>query len=149
MIPSTLEEAHLALMGGEQTIDVSNGNGDATTSEPQIDENTGLTTWSTTTIRKTSQHYEQTQERKRKRLHEKELAERKERKEREIQARRMEEAKYENAHDSALGAYDVWSGIASASPNDATGGGSKGGGGGTSNYKGVDITKDHKVEVAD
>lgn len=149
LIPSTLEEAHLALMGGEQTIDVSNGNGDATTSEPQIDENTGLTTWSTTTIRKTSQHYEQTQERKRKRLHEKELAERKERKEKEIQARRMEEAKYENAHDSALGAYDVWSGITSASPNDATGGGSKGGGGGTSNYKGVDITKDHKVEVAD
>jgi hypothetical protein len=45
----------------------------------------------------------------------------------------MEEAKYENAHDSALGAYDVWNTTS----------------GGKSTYKGVDITKEDGVEVMD
>ncbi|KAL3796714.1 hypothetical protein HJC23_010014 [Cyclotella cryptica] len=135
-IPSTLEEARLALMGGEQTVmDAVNNTNDA----PQIDENTGLSTWSTTTIRKIStQYYEQNQEKKRKEREEKETKERNEQKEREIRARRMEEAKYENAHDSALGAYDVWN------RTDAGGSGS-----GAGSYKGVDITKDAKVEVAE
>lgn len=134
-IPSTMEEAHLALMGGEQTIHVSNDkNSDNST---DIDENTGLSGWSTTTIRKVSSHYEQNQEKKRKRLHEKELAEHKEKREKEIQARKMEEAKYANAHDSALGAYDVWSSSTSAVE------------GKTRAYKGVDITKEMKVEITD
>ena len=132
-IPSTMEEAHLALMGGEQIIHVSKD----TDASCDIDENTGLSGWTTTTIRKVSSHYERSQEKKRKHDHEKELAEYKEKKEREIQARKMEEAKYANAHDSALGAYDVWSSTTSAVE------------GKTRAYKGIDITKDTTVEVAD
>ena len=137
LIPSTLEEAHLALLGGEQTIQVDGNNTTDGNAKQEIDENTGLSTWSTTTIRKVSSHYEQNQERKRKRQHEKELAEYKEKKEKEIKARKMEEAKYANAHDSALGAYDVWSSATSAVE------------GKTAAYKGVDIHKEAKVEVAD
>jgi hypothetical protein len=58
-------------------------------------------------------------------------------KSKEIQARKMEEAKYANAHDSALGAYDIWSSLTSAAE------------GKTRAYKGVDITKETKVEIAD
>ena len=137
LIPSTLEEAHLALLGGEQTIQVLPEGINADCSKQGIDENTGLSTWSTTAIRKVSSHYEQNQERKRKREHEKELAEYKEKKEKEIKARMMEEAKYANAHDSALGAYDVWASATSAVE------------GTTAAYKGVDINKETKVEVAD
>ena len=57
-------------------------------------------------------------------------------KSKEIQARKMEEAKYANAHDSALGVYDVWS-----SPTSAAEGKIRA-------YKGVDITKETKVEIA-
>jgi len=130
LIPSTMEEAHLALMGGEQTIQVNN-DGDK---EEAIDEATGLSGWSTTTIRKVSSHYEQNQEKKRQRQHEKEVAEYKEKKEKEIQARKMEEAKYANAHDSALGAYNVFDTAASGKGRA---------------YKGVDINKETKMEVAD
>ena len=136
LVPSTLEEAYLALLGGEQTIQVDGNNADGIAKQ-EIDENTGLSTWSTTAIRKVSSHYEQNQERKRKREQEKELAEYKEKKEKEIKARMMEEAKYANAHDSALGAYDVWSSATSAVE------------GKTAAYKGVDIHKETKVEVAD
>ena len=134
-IPSTIEEAHLALMGGEETIHVSNNHG--TEAAPSIDSNTGLSGWSTTVIRKVSSHYEQNQEKKRKRQHEKELNEYKEKKEKEIQARKMEEAKHANAHDSALGAYDVWTSSTSAVE------------GRPRAYKGVDITNEAKVEAAD
>jgi len=137
LIPSTLEEAHLALLGGEQTIQLDDNNTGGT-AKHEVDENTGLSTWSTTAIRKVSSHYEQNQERKRKREHEKELAEYKEKKEKEIQARKMEEAKYANAHDSALGAYDVWSSSATSAVE-----------GRSAAYKGVDIHKETKVEVAD
>ncbi len=54
----------------------------------------------------------------------------------EIQARKMEEAKYANAHDSALGAYNIWSLLTSATE------------GKTRAYKGVDIMKETKVEIA-
>lgn len=129
-LPSTLEEARLALTGGEQTVMVDTTNND----EPaEIDENTGFSTWSTTTIKKISTHYyEANQEKKRKQREEKESKERNEKKEHEIRGRQMEEAKYENAHDSALGAYDVWN------TSDKQG-----------SYKGVDITKDGKVEVSE
>ena len=130
LIPSTMEEAHLSLMGGEQTVQVNN-DGDK---EQAIDDNTGLSGWSTTTIRKVSSHYEQNQEKKRQRQHEKEVAEYKEKKEKEIQARKMEEAKYANAHDSALGAYNVFDTAASGSGRA---------------YKGVDINKETKMEVTD
>lgn len=136
-IPSTMEEAHLALMGGEQTIQVGNDN---VTAAANVDENTGLSGWSTTTIRKVSSQYEQNQEKKRQRQHEKEVAEYKEKKEKEIQARKMEEAKYANGHDSALGAYDVWS-----SANSAAGSA----GAAKRSYKGVDINKETTMEVAD
>ncbi len=49
----------------------------------------------------------------------------------------MEEAKYANVHDSALGAYYVWSLPTLAAE------------GKTRAYKGVDITKETKVEIAD
>ncbi|KAL3780699.1 hypothetical protein HJC23_003524 [Cyclotella cryptica] len=118
--PSFLEEARLALMGGEQTImDAVNNNNNA----PKIDENTVLQTESR----------EETEKRQ-----EKETKERNKQKEREIHARRMEETKYKNAHDSALGAYDVWN------RTDPSGSWSEAG-----SYKGVDIVKDAKVEVAD
>ena len=133
-----MEEAHLALMGGEQTIHVSNNGKESDNTAASIDDNTGLSGWSTTTIRKVSSHYEQNQQKKRKRQHEKELAEYKEKKEKEIQARKMEEAKYANAHDSALGAYDVWSSSTSAVEGKSR-----------AAYKGVDITKETRVEVAD
>ncbi len=58
-------------------------------------------------------------------------------KSKEIQARKMEEAKYANAHDSALDAYDVWSLPTSAAE------------GKTRAHKGADITKETKVEIAD
>ena len=136
-IPETLEEAHLALLGGEQTIKLcANNSGSAA----EIDENTGLPVWNTVSIRKVSTHYEEVQERKRKRQREKDLAEQQQNKEKEIQARKMEEAKYANAHDSALGAYNVWSSSAAADGGDA---------GASGSYKGVDITKEVKVEVAD
>lgn len=142
-IPSSIEEAHLALMGGEQTIDLSNNNNtNNETTVADIDENTGLSGWSTTSIRKVSSHYEINQEKKRKREHEKELATYKEKKEREIQARKMEEAKHANAHDSALGAYDVWSSSNSAVV-------AEGEGNATRSYKGVDITKEVQLDVAD
>jgi len=140
LLPGTLEEAHLALLGGEQIIQVKkegdmNGNNNNSTS---VDENTGLSSWSTTTIRKVSSQYEQNQEKKRKRQHEREVAEYKEKKEKELQARKMEEAKYANAHDSALGAYD----IAASSMGGSEGKASRA-------YKGVDINKEMKVEVSD
>jgi len=129
-LPSTVEEARLALTGGEQTIMVAN-NDDVT---PEIDDNTGFSSWSTTTVTKISTHYyEANQEKKLKLRQEKETKERNEKIEHEIRGRRMEEAKYENSHDSALGAYDVWNTS------------QKGGG----NYKGIDITKDGKVEVSE
>jgi hypothetical protein len=55
----------------------------------------------------------------------------------EIQARKMEEAKYTNVHNLALGAYNVWSLPTLAAE------------GKTRVYKGVDITKETKVEIAD
>ena len=71
LIPGTLQEAHLALLGGEQIIQVkeegddkkndSNNNNNTTTASQVVDENTGLSSWSTTTIRKVSSQYERNQ----------------------------------------------------------------------------------------
>jgi len=138
----------LALLGGEQIIQVKeedddkkndSNNNNITTTSQVVDENTGLSSWSTTTIRKVSSQYERNQEKKRKRQHEKEIAEYKEKKEKELLARKMEEAKYANAHDSALGAYDI---VAASSMGGESGRASRA-------YKGVDINKEMKVEVSD
>ena len=126
-LPSTLEEAHLSLLGGKQVIKLTNNNAEDTTTT--IDENTGLSSWTTTEITKVSVQYEKNQEKKRKRQHEQELSDYQAKKEYELQARKMEEAKYDNAHDSALGAYDVWSNAEDIAVENKI-----------RTYKGVDIT---------
>eukprot|EP00562_Extubocellulus_spinifer_P017159 CAMPEP_0178607068 /NCGR_PEP_ID=MMETSP0697-20121206/37418_1 /TAXON_ID=265572 /ORGANISM="Extubocellulus spinifer, Strain CCMP396" /LENGTH=517 /DNA_ID=CAMNT_0020245557 /DNA_START=132 /DNA_END=1685 /DNA_ORIENTATION=- len=129
MIPSTIEEARLDLMGGEEIIndaDVSSGAAAA----PAIDENTGLATWGTVQVRKVSANRQIKEERARVRAKRREEAERARQQERQEQERKMEEAKVANADDSALGSYDVWSG-------------------GKAGYKGVDIARSDKVDVAD
>ena len=125
LIPSTIEEARLALMGGEEVIEVDHG------VNAKIDENTGLSSWGTVSIRKVTVSQEVKDKRARARAKRREELEKEKMKEREVEARRMEEAKHSNADDSALGAYDVW----------ATSG--KGG------YKGVQIHSETKVEVTD
>lgn len=122
-IPETLEEARLMAMGGEE-IKLE----PPITSE--VDEATGLTGWSTVTIKRTTVRQEVKEERERLRENRKQAIADKEVKEKEAEARKMEEAKVANADDSALGAYDVWG---------------KGG------YKGVDIsnTGDSNLTVAD
>ena len=99
-IPNTLEEAWLMVLGEEVTeIEES----------MEIDDNTGLSSWGTVQIRKTTAHSEQKEERDRARAKRREEVERAEQDRKEAEARRMEEAKVENADDSVLGAYDVWS----------------------------------------
>ena len=130
MIPGTIEEARLDLMGGEEIIETHSNEGTAGATAPTINENTGLATWSTTTVRKVSANREAKDERARIRAKRKEEAERARQQERDLNERKMEEAKVANADDSALGSYDVWRG-------------------GKAGYKGVDIMKNDKVEVAD
>lgn len=101
-IPDTLEEARLLAMGGEE-IDTTE------TQEQDVDENTGLTSWSTVAIKRTTVRYELKEERARMRQRRQESAEEAEKQKKETEARKMEEAKVANADDSALGAYDVWS----------------------------------------
>ena len=125
LIPATIEEARLSLMGGEEVTTMSTG-------VAQIDENTGLTSWGTVSVRKVTVSQEVKEERARIRAKRREQLEKEKTKEKEIEARKMEEAKHTNADDSALGAYDVWST-------------SSGKGG----YKGVQIHTDAKVEVSD
>lgn len=133
MIPGTIEEARLDLMGGEEIIETHADDGTAGgagAAAPTIDENTGLATWSTTTVRKVSANREAKEERARIRAKRREEAERARQQERDLNERKMEEAKVANADDSALGSYDVWTG-------------------GKAGYKGVDIMKNDKVEVSD
>ena len=113
-IPDTLEEARLLAMGGE-LIEVS----DNKAQQSQMDESTGLSGWSTVTIKRTTVRQELKEERDRLREKRKQANLERESKKKEAEARRMEEAKVANADDSALGAYDVW---------------------GTGGYKGVDIS---------
>lgn len=133
MIPGTIEEARLDLMGGEEIIETHTDDGTARgagAAAPTIDENTGLATWSTTTVRKVSANREAKEERARIRAKRREEAERARQQERDLNERKMEEAKVANADDSALGSYDVWTA-------------------GKAGYKGVDIMKNDKVDVSD
>jgi WW domain-binding protein 4 len=74
-----------------------------------VDETTGLTSWSTVKIKRTTVRQELKEERARSRQKRKEAAQEADKQQREADARKMEEAKVSNADDSALGAYDVWS----------------------------------------
>jgi WW domain-binding protein 4 len=121
-IPGSLEEARLLAMGGEE-IKVQ-----PKQDEKKVDEATGLSGWSTVTIKRTTVKHELKEERARLREQRKEAVLEKEAQIKETEARRMEEAKVSGADDSALGAYDVW---------------------GTGGYKGVDIQKEAELKVED
>ena len=123
--PTTIEEARLALMGGEEVTALNN----PLTAE--IDENTGLSSWTVSSVRKTTVNCELKQERSRSRAKKREEEEKEANKVKEAEGRRMEDARYENADDSALGAYDVWSTS------------------GKSGYKGVQINANAKLEVSE
>ena len=126
LIPSTIEEARLSLMGGEEVITIENG------MEAEIDENTGLTGWGTVSVRKVTVSQEVKEERARARAKRREQLEKEKSKERDLEARKLEELKHSNVEDSALGAYDIWSTTS-----------------GTAGYKGVQIHSDAKVDVSD
>lgn len=103
-LPTTVADAHLLVTGGE-TVQVAPT---ATKTPVKVDEATGLSSWSTVSITRTS-HMQQSRmerereasERKRSRQVSKELQQ-------QAQARQLEVTKHLNADDSALGAYDVW-----------------------------------------
>eukprot|EP00554_Chaetoceros_debilis_P010928 CAMPEP_0194108100 /NCGR_PEP_ID=MMETSP0150-20130528/7860_1 /TAXON_ID=122233 /ORGANISM="Chaetoceros debilis, Strain MM31A-1" /LENGTH=571 /DNA_ID=CAMNT_0038796711 /DNA_START=26 /DNA_END=1741 /DNA_ORIENTATION=+ len=116
MIPSTVEEARVALLGieeGSGDIGIedatSNGNTSMPISAPVMDEDTGLSSWTTTSVRKVTVSQQVKEERARARAKRKEQFEKQEQEKKDAQGRKMEEERYVNAHDSALGAYDVWS----------------------------------------
>lgn len=130
-IPDSLEEARLLAMGGEEIHVTSNKNGDDTTTNNQqqdIDEATGLSGWSTVTIKKTTHRQQHREERERFVERKNQAAQQREAEQKRVEARRLEEAKASNADDSALGAYDVW---------------------GKMDYKGVDISKEIHCSVED
>jgi WW domain-binding protein 4 len=120
-IPDTLEEARLLAMGGEEIAATQK-------QEQDVDENTGLSSWSTVTIKRTTVRQELKEERTRMREKRREAAEEGDKQKKETEARKMEEAKVANADDSALGAYDVWSRTKDG-------------------YKGVDIHGEAAVDV--
>ncbi len=109
LIPSTIEEARLSLLGGEETI-LQNGSGvNGSVATPEIDDNTGLSSWGTVSIKKVTVSQEVKEERARARAKRREQFNKEQMKEKEAQARKMEEERHSNTHDSALGAFDVWS----------------------------------------
>lgn len=121
-IPDSLEEARIAATGGEvvKTEQV----------KLEIDESTGLSTWGTVEVRKTTVRQEVKEERERAREKRRKEAARTEEERLRAEGRRMEEARVENAEDSALGAYDVWNA-------------------GKAGYKGVNINAVEKMSAAD
>jgi len=130
-IPDTLEEARLLAMGGEeiQVTNDSNSGETTNTKQEEVNEATGLSGWSTVSIKKTSHRQQHREERKRFDESKRETAKKREEEQRRIAERRLEESRVSNADDSALGAYDVW---------------------GKMDYKGVDISKEvhYSVEVS-
>jgi len=130
-IPDDLEEARLLAMGGEE-IDVSgNERASATATndkQDNINEATGLSAWSTVTIKKTTHRQQHREEKQRIAELKTQAAQKREAEKRRVVERRLEEARASNADDSALGAYDVW---------------------GKMDYKGVDISKEIHCSVED
>lgn len=106
-IPCTLEEARLLAMGGEEIVLKMPKKEKVV--DPEIEEATGLSGWSTVKIKRTTVRSEMKEEREAARLKRKAAMQKAEKDAKEAEARRMEEAKVSNANDSALGAYDVWS----------------------------------------
>ena len=121
MIPDTIEGCRLLILGGEE-IQVAND-----TNKDEAMEATGLSQWSTVSIKKTSVIQQSREEKEKVREQRRQLRVERETEQKRAEARRMEEAKVSNADDSALGAYDVW---------------------GKGLYKGIDISNevDHPVE---
>jgi hypothetical protein len=104
-IPSNLEEARLLVLGGEDVVVPPPIKQEEVA---EIEEATGLSSWSTVVVKRTTVRSELKEERELLRKNRKEAAIKAERETKEAEARRMEEAKVSNADDSALGAYDVW-----------------------------------------
>ncbi len=129
-IPDTLEEARLLAMGGEeiQVTNDSKGNETVNKKQEEINEATGLSGWSTVSIKKTSHRQQHREEKKRFDESKREASKKREEEQRRIAERRLEESRVSNADDSALGAYDVW---------------------GKMDYKGVDISQDVHYSVED
>ncbi|KAL7567923.1 hypothetical protein ACA910_019636 [Epithemia clementina (nom. ined.)] len=130
-IPTTLEEARIMAMGGEDEIVLQptavEQAGNNTDMENKIDESTGLSGWSTVSVKRTTVRQELREERERLRQARKEVLLAAEKEAKKASLRRMEEAKVMNADDSALGAYDVWNR------------------GGKDGYKGVNIHEQAKI----
>lgn len=124
LIPKTVEEARLFLLG-EEVVHFNHG------ADVEIDENTGISSWGTVSVRKVTVSQQAREERARLKAKRLEELEKEKMKEKEEIKRRMEEAKHAGADDSALGAYDVWSTS------------------GKSGYKGVNIHTESKVDVSD
>ncbi|KAI2510154.1 U1 zinc finger [Fragilaria crotonensis] len=127
-LPESLEEARIAAMGGQVVAVLEPEREQQETLA--LDENTGLSTWGTIEIRKTTVRQELKDERERVRLRRREEARRLEEELKRAEGRRMEEARVDNAEDSALGAYDVWNN-------------------GKEGYKGVNILATDKMTAAD
>jgi WW domain-binding protein 4 len=129
-IPETLEEARIIALGGvEEESTATGGASAAAGSAPVIDDATGLSSWTTVSVKKTTVRQELRDERERLRQKRREAALAAQREAKRAEERKMEEAKVSNADDSALGAYDVWNR------------------GAKEGYKGVDIHGEAKVEV--
>lgn len=100
-IPDTVEEARiLAGYDGEEEVNAPG--------EVEIDEATGLSSWTTVRVKRTTVRKELQEERARLREQRRLAAVEKAREEKKKEERRMEEAAVQSAGDSALGAYDIW-----------------------------------------
>jgi WW domain-binding protein 4 len=100
-IPDTVEEARiLAGYDGEEDF--------AESEQAEIDEATGLSSWTTVHIKRTTARKELQEERARLREQRRVAAIEQAREEKRKEERRMEEAAVQSAGDSALGAYDIW-----------------------------------------
>jgi WW domain-binding protein 4 len=134
-IPDTLEEAQIAASGCEQQahIVVENiRNQDIATNNTITNskDTAELSSWTTVEIRTTTRRQELRAERERERQEQQDETNRLVQERRREQGRRMEEARIDNAEDSALGAFDVWNN-------------------GTEGYKGVNIHQTQKWTVAE
>jgi U1 zinc finger len=130
-IPETLEEARIIALGGmeEEPASAGNASAAAASAATAIDEATGLSSWTTVSVKKTTVRQELREERERLRQKRRDAALAAQREAKRAEERKMEEAKVSNADDSALGAYDVWNR------------------GAKEGYKGVDIHGEAKVEA--
>ena len=127
-IPSSVEEARLLAMGGEEIFKLDDKEANISDNQQGIDEATGLSGWSTVSIKKTSLLQKNREERKQYEESKALNTKKREAEEKRKAERRLEESRVANADDSALGAYDVW---------------------GKMDYKGVDISKEVNCSVED